>query len=60
MTALGGCGSKQDIMRLIDEFSIIGVGVGSMFVFKGKFKAVLINYPSKIEKIALFNEKKKM
>ena len=60
LTALGGCGSKKDIIRLIDEFSIIGVGAGSMFVFKGKFKAVLINYPSKIEKLNLFNETKKI
>ena len=60
VTALGGCGSKEDITRLIREFGIIGVGVGSMFIFKGKFKAVLINYPSKMEKLKLFNEKKKM
>lgn len=60
VTVVGGCGSKEDIMQLINEFGIIGVGVGSMFVFKGKFKAVLINYLSRIEKLQLFNEKKKM
>ena len=45
---------------LINEFSIIGAGAGSMFVFKGRFKAVLINYPSKIEKLSLLNDEKKL
>ena len=53
LTVLGGCGSLRDIKNLINEFNIIGAGVGSLFVFKGKFRAVLINYPSKIEKEGL-------
>ncbi len=50
MTALGGAGSLHDISRLIQEHKIIGAAAGSLFVFKGKYKAVLINYPDKEEK----------
>jgi imidazole glycerol-phosphate synthase subunit HisF len=50
VTALGGAGSYEDIKSLIAQESIIGAAAGSLFVFKGKYKAVLINYPTKIEK----------
>ncbi|WNL15934.1 AglZ/HisF2 family acetamidino modification protein [Arcobacter cryaerophilus gv. pseudocryaerophilus] len=50
MTVLGGAGTLEDINKLIEKFGIIGCSAGSLFVFKGKYKAVLINYPNKIEK----------
>ncbi|MCT4223078.1 MULTISPECIES: AglZ/HisF2 family acetamidino modification protein [Elizabethkingia] len=50
MTVLGGAGSLEDIKKIIDKHEIIGVAAGSLFVFKGKYKAVLINYPLKEEK----------
>jgi cyclase len=50
VTALGGAGTIQDIKSLIDRFGVIGAGAGSLFVFKGKYKAVLINYPGPSEK----------
>lgn len=50
MTVLGGAGSLEDIKRLIKQFGIIGASAGSLFVFKGVYKAVLINYPSREEK----------
>lgn len=53
ITVLGGAGSMDDIKKLIDEFGVIGCAAGSLFVFKGKYKAVLINYPSKEEKIGV-------
>jgi len=53
MTALGGAGSLQDVEGLIRKFGIIGTAAGSLFVFKGKYRAVLINYPSRAEKDAL-------
>ena len=53
MTVLGGAGSLDDIGKLINEFGIIGASAGSQFVFKGKYKAVLINYPSKNQKDSL-------
>lgn len=47
MTILGGAGSLEDISSAINRYGIIGISAGSLFVFKGKYKAVLINYPSK-------------
>ena len=32
---------------------VIGAAAGSLFVFKGKYRAVLINYPSRSDKDAL-------
>jgi imidazole glycerol-phosphate synthase subunit HisF len=53
MTVLGGCGSLDDIAGIIAEHGIIGVAAGSQFVFKGKYRAVLINYPMPADKEAL-------
>ena len=44
----------NDIKDLINYTSLVGAAAGSIFVFKGKFNAVLINYPSKIDKKKLF------
>jgi imidazole glycerol-phosphate synthase subunit HisF len=46
LTILGGAGSLDDIGNLIKKFGIIGASAGSLFVFKGPYNAVLINYPS--------------
>lgn len=54
VTALGGAGSLADISHLIHQFGIIGVAAGSIFVFKGKYRAVLINYPAPNEKENLY------
>jgi len=53
LTVMGGCGSLEDIKVLINKFGIIGAAAGSLFVFKGIYKAVLINYPNRDEKIKL-------
>ena len=53
LTVLGGAGSLQHIGQLINKFGIIGAAAGSLFVFKGIYKAVLINYPNPIEKYNL-------
>lgn len=44
LTVLGGAGNAEDILNLISEYKIIGASAGSLFVFKGVYKAVLINY----------------
>ena len=49
MTVLGGAGSLSDIKQIVDRFGVIGVAAGSLFVFKGIYKAVLINYPKRSE-----------
>jgi len=54
LTVLGGAGSFEHIKALIQAVGIVGAGVGSLFVFKGKYRAVLINYPKRPEKEALF------
>ena len=56
LTVLGGAGSLADIGRLIGKYGAIGAAAGSLFVFKGVYRAVLINYPNKVEKDALIKE----
>jgi len=55
VTALGGTGSLEEIGGLIKSFGIIGAAAGSLFVFKGMYRAVLINYPSHEEKDRLIS-----
>jgi cyclase len=50
VTALGGAGSLDDIGEVIRTCGVSGAAAGSLFVFKGKYKAVLINYPAQAEK----------
>lgn len=54
MTVLGGAGGLDDIRSLISQHGIIGAAAGSLFVFKGIYRAVLINYPQRAEKDAIF------
>jgi cyclase len=54
LTVLGGAGSYEDIKSIISRYKPIGVSAGSLFVFKGKYKAVLISYPNKQEKQELY------
>lgn len=44
MTMLGGAGSTEHMQALIDAVGVVGAAAGSMFVFKGPYRAVLINY----------------
>lgn len=50
VTVLGGSGSLNDVVDLWRAEGIIGAAAGSMFVFKGKYRAVLINYPNELER----------
>ncbi len=56
VTVIGGAGTLDDIGGVIQKHGIIGVGAGSLFVFKGKYKAVLINYPNPQEKESLIKK----
>jgi cyclase len=56
ITAVGGAGTLSHISELFVQEGLIGAGAGSLFVFKGKYRAVLISYPSPAEKVALFSE----
>lgn len=57
LTVLGGAGALKDIGELISTFGIVGAAAGSLFVFKGIYRAVLISYPSRLEKDALLSER---
>jgi cyclase len=54
MTVLGDAGALEDISQAIDACGIIGCAASSLFVFKGKYKVVLINYPKVEDKQKLF------
>jgi cyclase len=56
MTVIGGAGTLDDIATLYRRHGLIGAAAGSLFVFKGKYRAVLINYPNATEKAALMEK----
>ncbi|MDN3639979.1 AglZ/HisF2 family acetamidino modification protein [Simiduia curdlanivorans] len=49
-TAMGGAGSLDDLGEVVAENGLLGVAAGSLFVFKGPYRAVLINYPTQAQK----------
>ena len=53
LSFVGGAGSAADMQQLIDTVGVVGAGAGSMFVFKGPYRAVLINYdrPERLEEM---------
>ena len=54
ITVMGGAGTLNHIKKLISKFKIIGAAAGSLFVFKGKYRAVLISYPNRQERKPLY------
>jgi len=50
LTFLGGAGSLDHIGELVSKLGVVGAAAGSLFVFKGKYRAVLINYPTPAQK----------
>lgn len=50
VTFMGGAGSLEDLAAVAKRYGSVGIAAGSLFVFKGPFKAVLINYPNQEEK----------
>jgi cyclase len=54
LTVLGGAGKREHLQELFRTAGIIGAAAGSMFVFKGSLRAVLINYPKPNQKEQLF------
>ena len=50
LTLLGGASSFKDIEDLMTKVKTVGCSAGSLFVFKGKFDAVLISYLDKHER----------
>ena len=50
LTMLGGAGSLAQMGELFGACGVVGAAAGSLFVFKGPYRAVLINYPSAAQK----------
>jgi cyclase len=55
ITVLGGAGALSDIGQLIAACGVVGAAAGSLFVFKGPYRAVLINYPTQAQKDAVIS-----
>ncbi len=53
ITVVGGISDYEEIKLLNKEWGPIGIGAGSLFVFQGIHRAVLINYPKPKFKIEL-------
>lgn len=51
--ACGGAGSLEDLAKAVHDGGACAAAAGSLFVFYGKHKAVLINYPSPNELAAM-------
>ncbi len=54
--ALGGAGSLEDLKRVYTECGVSGLAAGSLFVYHGINRGVLINYPNKEQIKNLFYE----
>ena len=50
--ACGGAGGLDDFVSAVREGGVSAVGAGSLFVFYGPHRAVLINYPEREELVA--------
>lgn len=53
ITLLGGAGSFADLTAAAQSLGIVGLAAGSLFVFKGPYRAVLISYLSHAQRASL-------
>ncbi len=56
VVALGGAGSLQHMHQAYTQGYANGLAAGSMFVYHGSNKGVLINYPNKTERNLIFTQ----
>lgn len=54
VVALGGAGSLDDLQKAFAESYASAMAAGSLFVYHGPRKAVLVNYPNQNELLKLF------
>ncbi len=57
LTILGGAGCLDDVNQLVSKVGIVGAAASSLFLFKGKFRAVLITYPDSRQKMVLCKDR---
>ena len=55
--ACGGAGKMEDFAKVVHEGKVQAAAAGSFFVFHGRRRAVLINFPTKKELGELFESK---
>ncbi len=55
-TIIGGAKSYSNIKDLFDNYKLVGAGCGSLFIYKGIHKAILINYPSLNDKQKIIDQ----
>ena len=55
VVALGGAGSLDDFSNAVNKSYASAVAAGSLFVYHGTRRAVLINYPSQAKLRNIFN-----
>ncbi|RZK02682.1 MAG: imidazole glycerol phosphate synthase subunit HisF [Flavobacterium sp.] len=51
ITVLGGAKDLNDMNKIYNEVTVNGLAAGSLFVYHGERKAVLVNYPTIEEKL---------
>jgi len=56
VVACGGAGKTQDLVDAVEKGGASAASAGSMFVFQGPHRAVLISYPSQLELRNAFKE----
>ena len=49
LTILGGAGKIEHLKDVINTIPLSGLSSGSLFIYKSRLKAILINYPNKSE-----------
>jgi imidazole glycerol-phosphate synthase subunit HisF len=54
--ACGGAGNVKDLADAVTQGGASAAGAGSMFVFQGPHRAVLISYPSNKDLVQAFGE----
>jgi len=54
IVALGGAGKFEDFKQAVNQGFASAVAAGSMFIYQGARKGILVNYPEKLELNKLF------
>jgi len=59
VVSLGGAGTYTDFKNAVKDGHASAVAAGSLFVYHGSRRAVLINYPTQKELLELYKSKRK-
>lgn len=56
ITVVGGASSVNEMLKLTSRYQGVAAAAGSLFVFKGKYRAALIHYPTLSERRTQLHE----